>query len=277
MAVNASPPAARRLVGSALRRYRESLGYTLDDVGQTLSCDRSKVSRIETGQRGITCSELQTLLAEYGADNPTRQMLTVIAGQRVRRGWWQKYADIVPTARTEYLALESVASQISCYEVHRIPELLQTEAYAQTLAAAVHDLAVAATSAEVVLARQQAARQSDTAIQVIIGEAALRTRVGGTSVMADQFAALARPSRAPITIQVLPFSATPQANGTGSLTLLRFAPACTLGIAHLDDPAGGRCLEDADALASCTRVFEQLKESALSPADSARLITRLAR
>lgn len=44
-----APPVRRRLVGDALRRYRENLGYTLDDAARILECDRSKVSRIETG------------------------------------------------------------------------------------------------------------------------------------------------------------------------------------------------------------------------------------
>lgn len=60
------PPVRRRLVGGALRQYRENLGYTLDDAAQILECDRSKISRIETGQRGIRGKELRELLAEYG-------------------------------------------------------------------------------------------------------------------------------------------------------------------------------------------------------------------
>ena len=52
------PPIRRRLVGGALRRYRENLGYTLGDAARILGCDRSKVSRIECGQRGIRGKEL---------------------------------------------------------------------------------------------------------------------------------------------------------------------------------------------------------------------------
>jgi len=64
--VIAAPPVRRRLVGGALRRYRENLGYTLEDAARLLECDRSKISRIETGQRGIRGKELRELLAEYG-------------------------------------------------------------------------------------------------------------------------------------------------------------------------------------------------------------------
>ena len=60
------PPVRRRLLGSALRAYRESAGYELSQAARILDCDRSKVSRIETGQRGISSGDLRELLTEYG-------------------------------------------------------------------------------------------------------------------------------------------------------------------------------------------------------------------
>ena len=54
-----TPPVRRRLLGAALRRYREHLGYGLDEAARILECDRSKISRIETGQRGIRAKELR--------------------------------------------------------------------------------------------------------------------------------------------------------------------------------------------------------------------------
>jgi hypothetical protein len=47
------------LVGSMLRSYREAAGYKLDDAARILECDRSKISRIETGQRGVRPKELR--------------------------------------------------------------------------------------------------------------------------------------------------------------------------------------------------------------------------
>jgi transcriptional regulator with XRE-family HTH domain len=53
-----APPVRRRVLGAALRRFREQSGYTLDDAARILTCGRSKISRIETGQRGIRATEL---------------------------------------------------------------------------------------------------------------------------------------------------------------------------------------------------------------------------
>src|SRR5215470_245919 len=99
-----APPIRRRLVGGALRRYRENLGYTLADAARILECDRSKVSRIESGQRGVR--------------------------------WYQSYADVLPDGFQDYLALEEGASKVMAYEAQRVPALLQTPAYARALARA---------------------------------------------------------------------------------------------------------------------------------------------
>ena len=77
-----APPVRRRLVGGALRRYRENLGYTLDDAARILECDRSKISRIETGQRGIRGKELRELLAEYGIGDEQQKILVALAARR---------------------------------------------------------------------------------------------------------------------------------------------------------------------------------------------------
>jgi transcriptional regulator with XRE-family HTH domain len=48
------------------RGYREGLGYTLEEAARVLACDRSKVSRIETGQRGVCPADLRVLLPFAG-------------------------------------------------------------------------------------------------------------------------------------------------------------------------------------------------------------------
>src|SRR6201999_4634669 len=82
-----APPVRRRLVGRALRRYRENLGYTLSDAARVLECHASKVSRIETGERGIRAKELRELLTEYGVDEEQQGFLVVLADPRGAFAW----------------------------------------------------------------------------------------------------------------------------------------------------------------------------------------------
>ena len=107
--VSGEPPVRRRLVGGALRRYRENVGYTLQDAARVLECDRSKISRIETGQRGIRPKELRELLAEYGVPDSEQAALVAIASRGGQRGWWHPYADVLPGAYLDYVIMESAA------------------------------------------------------------------------------------------------------------------------------------------------------------------------
>ena len=84
-----APPVRRRLVGAALRRFREQAGCTIDDAARLLACDRSKISRIETGQHGIRPGELRDLLAGYGVDGSRYDGLLSIARHARQPGWRQ--------------------------------------------------------------------------------------------------------------------------------------------------------------------------------------------
>ena len=224
-----APPLRRRIIGGALRRYRENLGYTLDDAARILECDRSKVSRIETGQRGIRSKELRELLTEYGIDGRQQAILGAMADPRGARGRYGTYADVLPEAWQDYLLLETAASRILAYEAQRIPALLQTPDYARALAETDPGLAdddARDRAVEATLTRQNAIlgeRKPD--IHLIIGEAALHQEVGGPEVMEGQFGLLAGVSgdSGVITVQILPFSSGAHAaSGVGSLAILQF-------------------------------------------------------
>src|ERR1022692_5278044 len=90
-----TPPVRRRLLGAALRRHRESLGYRMDDAARILECDRSKISRIESGQRGIRPRDLRDLLTHYGVSEPEQQTLTAIAHPHRASGWWAPHTGVL--------------------------------------------------------------------------------------------------------------------------------------------------------------------------------------
>src|ERR1035437_4041474 len=277
-----TPPARRRLLGAALRRHRESLGYRLDAPARILECDRSKISRIESGQRGIRARDLRDLLTEYGVGEPEQRTLTAIAHPHREHGWWQPYADVLPAPCLDYLITEAAASQIHTYQPQQIPDLLQTPDYARAVAAAdpalppgPQDLIL-----EAMLTRQQlilAERRPELA--VVIGEAALHQVVGDTEVMRAQLTRLAEMSATcpQITLQVLPFATGAHpAGASGPLSILRFADAPSLGVVHLPGPNGGIILDSPPAVASHTRAFTLLRASALTPAATTQLFRDMA-
>jgi len=283
----------RRLVGGALRRYRENMGYALEDAARVLECDRSKISRIETGQRGIRPKELRELLAEYGVPDSEQRALLAIASRGGQRGWWHPYADILSEPYMDYVIMESAASEIMTYEAQLVPDLLQTDGYARAIAAAEpgyttaeqREDAVAAKAIrrQVVLGGKSAgssapAEASAPRLRVVLGEGALHQAVGGPGVLAGQIAHLVQLSDdfPDLTIQVLPFAAGAHAAaGSGSLAILRFPDAPSLGVVYLEALSGGVYLESQADVARYVRAFALLRAAALDAADSLRLLRSL--
>jgi len=270
----------RRLVGGALRRYRENVGYALEDAARVLECDRSKISRIETGQRGIRPKELRELLAEYGVPDSEQAALLAIASRGGPPGWWHPYADVLPGTYLDYVIMESAASEIMTYEAQVVPDLLQTDEYARAIAAAEPGYATGG-QREAAVAAKAARRRAvlpGRRLSVILGEGALRQAVGGPGVMAGQISHLVRliDDFPDLTVQVLPFSAGAHAAaGSGSLAILRFPDAPSLGVVYLEALSGGVYLESQDDVARYIRAFALLRAAALSASDSARLLSGL--
>ena len=276
--MSAIPPARRRLVGAALRRYRENVGYDLADAARVLDCDRSKISRIESGERGMRVPELQALLTEYGVDLPAREALAGLSQPATRGCWWQEHAEAVPEGMRDFAAIEALASSICVYDAHRVPELLQTPGYAKALIDAGE---TGGRDAErvlaAVLARQRAVLASRPEVALVIAEAALLNVVGGPKATRDQLTELGRVSSdsGHVTIYVLPLTRGTQVAATGPMTIVGIGGVPSLGAVHVPGVRGGICLTGPADVAAYARAFEQLKVYALPPAQSARLLREL--
>jgi transcriptional regulator with XRE-family HTH domain len=286
--VTGTPPMRRRLLGAALRKYRENLGYGLDEAARILECDRSKISRIETGQRGIRAKELRELLTEYGVPDGEQAALLAIAHRGRQHGWWQDYPDVLSDTGQDYVIMEAAASEILAYESHQVPDLLQTQGYARAVADADPNCVgdeQRRHAVEVKLARQRVVlAERSPRLEFVITEGALHQVVGGPDVMRPQLARLASLAAGAsaagpgVLLQVLPFEAGAYAAaGCGSMAILRFADTPGLGVIHLAALSGGVGLEAREDVARYTRTFAQLRAAALTPAASARLLRDMAR
>ena len=292
-------PVRRRLLGSALRKYREDLGFTLDQAALILECDRSKISRIETGQRGIRAKELRELLTDYGVADAEQEALLAIAHSGRQNGWWLEYTDVLSEAGQDYVIMELAAAEILIFEPNQVPDLLQTPEYASALADADANCGSddqREHAVEVKLARQRLVLGARSPrLEVVLTEGALRQAVGGLRVMRGQLGWLAdvaeaglvttlpdgdeaaAGARARISLQVLPFAAGAHAAaGGGPMTVLRFARSQGLGVVHLSGLSGGVSLEDREEVARYLRTFGQLRSAALSASASARLLRVIA-
>ena len=276
-----SSPIRLRLVGGALRRYRENLSYTLEQSAAVLECDRSKLSRIETGVRGIRPKELRELLTEYGVPDAEQETLQHLARRGDRPAWLQEYTAVLPGEAAEYYGLEPPAAEIMIYDAHAVPSLLRTPQYARVIAetglgSPPGDHAERAVSA--VEERQHLLLDGNRQVSVVLGEAAVRQQVGGPEVMAvqlDYLAGLAAANPA-VTVQVLPFTAGAHAaSGCTSFSLLRFggdlAVVFVPGLGGRGSFAGEHC-----EVASYLRAFTQLRAGALTVSGTVSLLQEAA-
>jgi transcriptional regulator with XRE-family HTH domain len=247
------PPLWRLMTGSALRKYREGMGYALEDAARVLDCCSSKISRVETGQRGIRPKELRELLAEYGV-SPTEQatLLKLAELGRVR------HSEV--DARLPDRDVWRAAAEILVYDALQVPGLLQTSEYAQAIGTQALDLTSAGDGPR---------------ITAVISEGALRQMVGGTDIMRAQLGALADNKAA---VHVLPFScgALAAACGLGSLAVLQFADAPALDVARIGGAGTSQYILNDAGFTDYAELFGQLRESALSVTASAKMLRAMA-
>jgi transcriptional regulator with XRE-family HTH domain len=272
-----SPTLRRRQLGMELRRLREAAHVTIDQVAERLECSGSKISRIETGQTGVTPRDVRDMLDIYGVDPEYADQLLKIAREARQKGWWQLYGDVLTSA---YVGLEAAADHIRSYEALVVPGLLQTEEYAQAMIHAARP-DIGATDVEkrvrVRIGRQSLLTQDDPIdLWVVLDEAVLRRPVGGRAVMRRQLEHLTLAASWPnVTLQVLPFSAGAHAGMDGAFTMLLYDESAGQNFVFASNAAGGLFLEKDDELQRYGFIFDYLRANALRPDESVSLFVKL--
>ncbi|MCQ4080069.1 helix-turn-helix domain-containing protein [Streptomyces sp. RB6PN25] len=260
----------RILLGSQLRRLRESRGVTREDAGYSIRASESKISRMELGRVSFKERDVADLLTLYGVTEPTeRDALLGLAREASVAGWWHSYSDVLPGWFQTYVGLEESASCIEIFELQFVHGLLQTDAYAR----AVVLLGQPSASDDEVerrvdlrLRRQKMLMgEKSPEFHAVLDEAALRRPYGGPEVMRGQIERLLEVSELPhVTLHVMPFSFGGHAAETGAFTLLRFPDAELPDVVYLEQLTGALYLDKRDEVAQYVRVMDRLRADSLS-------------
>ncbi|MGA2830353.1 MAG: helix-turn-helix transcriptional regulator [Streptosporangiaceae bacterium] len=271
-----SPTVRRRELGALLRRLREEQGMSVKQVTEHLMCSPSKVSRIETGQRGATLRDVRDLCNFYSVtDEVERERLMRLAREGKEQGWWQPY----DLPYSTYVGLEAEARLIRDYQSSVVPGLLQTADYAR----AGHEGAMPRLSSDVIDQRVQArlARQAlltqnaPPKFQAVLDEAVLHRAVGGPRVMSAQLRKILELSALPnVTVQVIPYAVGAHPAVESNFNLLQLAPPAP-GVIFVEGLVGSIYLEREEDLARYDRIFTRLQEISLNPKDTADLIAEI--
>jgi transcriptional regulator with XRE-family HTH domain len=213
---NDSTPMTRRKYGEELRLRREGAGHTQQSLGETVIMSPSMIAHIEAGRRRPRLEDARRIDKELGTGTFFERWLPAL-----------DEAQFAPHFM-EAAESEQRAELIEEYAVGAVPGLMQTAAYTRAVYLGT-DPAIGAEELELhVRSRLGRARvfegPSKPRMWAILGEAVLRTAVGGPAVMAEQLRHIAALVRLGLVqVQVLPFSSGAHPLLSNMITLMSFA------------------------------------------------------
>ena len=270
-----SPTVRRRELGAHLRALRVARGLTVEQVAGELLCSTSKISRMETGHRGATARDVRDLCNLYEVDDQLeRARLTNLAAEGKQRGWWQAYElDYFDT----YVGLEEAATGTRQYQSTVVPGLLQTPEYARAVAEVLDVTPERVDELVEVKMRRQTllARKPEAPLSVILDEAVLHRVVGGAIAMQAQLNHLISVTKFHnVTIQVISYGAGAHPAMESTFAILSLEEPVP-SIVYVEGLVGFIYLDRPQDIARYEQVFDRLRDVALSPQESIKLIAKV--
>ncbi|GGJ46600.1 helix-turn-helix domain-containing protein [Streptomyces brasiliensis] len=269
------------LLGSQLRRLRESRGITREAAGYSIRASESKISRMELGRVSFKTRDVEDLLTLYGiTDDMERESLLSLAREANVAGWWHSYSDVLPSWFPTYVGLEGAASLIRAYEVQFVHGLLQTEEYARAVVRrGMKGASVADVERRVALRlERQKYLVSENApdFHIVLDEAALRRPYGDREVMRGQLQHLIEVSERPnVRLQIMPFSLGGHSGEGGAFTILSFPESDLSDVVYLEQLTSALYLDKREDVAQYEQALKELQQDSPGPDESRDLLRGL--
>jgi transcriptional regulator with XRE-family HTH domain len=274
------PTVRQRELGMRLRETRLAQGLTVEDVADKLLCSPTKISRMETGARRQSLRDVRDLCQLYGLDPEASAELMELTRQAREPGWWTKFDAV--KVYYPFIGLEQDATAITAFGMYFIPALLQTRDYARALVRGIVPkihATVLEERVEVRMRRQELlAAPSSPRYRALLDEAVLRRQVGGPTVMKDQLESVARlAEEGRVNIQVIPFGVGAYAAADSNFDYLEFGGSALPDIVVVEGLTQQTYLERPAEIARYSESLEYLRDTALSPRDSVKMIQQVSR
>ncbi|MFB7503473.1 helix-turn-helix domain-containing protein [Streptomyces broussonetiae] len=249
-----------------LRILRARRGVSLRVLADAVDWDASLFGKMENGQT-LGGPEVVEALHQYYGTTPL--LLTL---------WELAVAD--PTQFKEryrrYMAIEAAAVSMWQYSVTMVPGLLQTAGYAS-------EVLTAGGLAGQELEQQVNARlgrrallesEAPPSFRVVLSEAVLRNSPRETRVWREQLEYLLEACERPnIALYVLPFGRGFHAIVNTDLMLMRLLDG--RAVAYAENDVLGELIEETSRVERLFRTYDDVRDLALSPAESRRFILRV--
>lgn len=274
-----SPTIRRRQLGRRLQRLRQETPDrpTAEQVGKQVKMSQSKISKIEAGHLPLSPTDLDTLLAFYDAPPNVREELHELRRKANEPSWWQSFPGVA--APGDFIDFEGAATRIRSWDPLLVPGLLQIEDVTrEVVRAGLPSLSLQQVE-RVVAVRTKRSHvllgDDRPEVQLIIGEAALRTVIKSPATMAAQLAhVLDVADRHGLMIQVMPFAAGAHAGMESGFVLLDFPdPDPAMGYTEYGD--GALFVGKAHDVAAMNTRYAHLTATAMRPDASREYVRRV--
>ncbi|MGI8309896.1 helix-turn-helix domain-containing protein [Saccharopolyspora hattusasensis] len=276
MPKRAQPTVRKRRLAATLRSLRDQAGVSPEQVMEELDWSRSKVSKVETANMGVSVPDVRVLCELYGADHKITEWLVKTARDAKRRGWWASYNDAMPSIFEDYVELESEATCAHYFEIDLIPGLLQTADYAVALMETTSPEAVKETTrarAELRMRRQERLLSGEMSLWAIIDESALLRGTGTAETRSGQIRRLLDAMDLQnVVLQILPLRAGSHPASGSPFGQLHF-PEPIPSVVFVDNVAGSLYIEEPDEVARFSTAFDHLRATAVDARESRKLLT----
>jgi len=275
-----APTVLRIMLGTQLRRLRESRGVSAQEAARAIRGSESKISRIELGRNAVREVDIADLLRLYGiTDTAEREQLLTLASQANQQGWWHRYQDVLPTWFQSYIGLEESAECIRSFDSQFVPGLLQTEDYS-TAVIQLGSYPPDETDRLVYLRKERQRRFAAGGLRLwaIIDEVALRRPVGSADLMRGQLEHLLDIARRPgLTIQVSPFLTGASYAAPGSFSILSFETDDLPDVVYVEQLTSAMYLDKRVDVERYTDAMNHISAASTTPEQTIDLIHSMLR
>ena len=263
-----APTVLRILLGTQLRKLRESRGISAQEAARAIRGSESKISRIELGRNSVREVDIADLLNLYGVIDPAeREQLLTLASQANQQGWWHRYQDVLPTWFQAYIGLEESAESIRSFDAQFVPGLLQTEDYS-TAVIRLGSYSDEDTDRLVYLRKERQRRFASGGLRLwaVIDEVALRRPINSPALMCAQLEHLLDVSDRPgVTIQITPFLTGASYAAPSSFSILSFATDELPDIVYIEQLTSAMYLDKPADVHRYTGAMDQVSASSTTP------------
>ncbi|MCA1655232.1 MAG: helix-turn-helix domain-containing protein [Pseudonocardiaceae bacterium] len=270
--------ACNRELGAELRKRRKAAGMSAGEVADFTGWDRSKVSRVESGNVGTSEVDVIHYLGACKIWVPHAQDLLQLCRTAGRRlGYWlTPQGEWMDSVFSSLIFHESTAAAITLYDPLVVNGLLQTADYARALISReewrntenIEHCVGIRMDRQRILTRTRPAR-----FTFFVHEHALRRQVGTKAVTHEQLMQAVLLAALPqVTLRVVPATAAgPFGAPFQVLSFEQHQP-----LVYLDNQACGLFLEDKEFVATYRRLVPHIEEVALDEGQSREFVAALA-